>query len=311
VSLRRAWSWIDRWFPWVALAGVVVGLALAVRGQWDAISELDWAGSWRILLTAAALFAVAPIAQALTFWIILRLLGARSPLWEALVIWAQSYVLRYAPTGALAVVYRIRERDRLLATREQILAAEAYEHLGSITAGACACVLGFAALGTIPPWLGLAVAVPIIVFAVAVRPSFLGYWAQRRLRRFGLDAPILRGRHLTAVVVVNLCAWIGTGFGFLVMLNGLSDESSPGLVWAIATYSIGFLVGFIVPFLPGGLGAREGTVIAVLSPRYGAGAATGIALATRLAVTIGEAFAIALIWLGYLASRVRPVSSSD
>jgi hypothetical protein len=215
-------------------------------------------------------------------------------------------VLRYAPTGALAVVYRLRERERLAATREQILAAEAYEHLGSITAGACACVVSFIALRTVASWLGLAVAVPIIVLAVAVRPRFLGRFGQALLRRFGIDAPILRGRQLVLVVLVNLCAWISTGFGFLVLLNGLSDESSPGLVWAVATYSVGFLVGFVVPFLPGGLGAREGTTIAVLAPRYGAGAATGIALVARLAVTLGEAFAIGLIWIGYRVWGLGP-----
>jgi glycosyltransferase 2 family protein len=298
--LTRAWGWIDRWFPWVALIGVVVGLGIAVRSQWHAISELDWAGSWRIVLAGAALFAVAPLAQALTFWIILRLLGARSALADALVIWAHSYVLRYAPTGALAVVYRVRERERLAATREQILAAEAYEHLGSIAAGACACVLSFVALGTVASLLGLAIAVPIIVLAVAVRPRFLGRSGQMLLRRFGIEAPILLGRHLVLVIALNLVAWLATGFGFLVLLDGLSDEPSPGIVWAIATYSVGFLVGFIVPFLPGGLGAREGTTIAVLAPRYGAGAATGIALVARLSVTLGEALAIGLIWLGYV-----------
>ena len=301
--LRRVWSWIDRWFPWIALVGVVVGLAVAVRGQWDAISDLDWSGSWSVLLVAAAFFAFAPIAQAASFWLILRLLGAHAPFGDAMVIWAHSYVLRYAPTGALAVVYRVRDRARLDATREQILAAEAYEHLGSMTAGACAFVLGFAALGTGPPWLGIAVAVPIILLAFAVRPRFLGSFAQTLLRRLGLDAPILRGRHLIAVVLMNLAAWIATGFGFLVVLNGLSDESSPGVVWAVAIYSVGYMIGFIVPFLPGGLGAREGTLIAVLSPRYGAGAATGIALATRLAVTLGEALAVALIWIGYFMLR--------
>src|ERR671930_2316778 len=93
-KLRAAWSWIDRWFPWLALAGVVVGLAIAVRSQWDPITDLDWGGSWKVLLVGAGLFAFAPLAQALTFWLILRLLGARSALSEALVIWAHSYVLR-------------------------------------------------------------------------------------------------------------------------------------------------------------------------------------------------------------------------
>lgn len=50
----------------------------------------------------------------------------------------------------------------------------------------------------------------------------------------------------------------------------------------------------------------SGSAVALLAPRYGAGAATGIALATRLAVTVGEAFAVALIWLAYQAQRLLP-----
>jgi glycosyltransferase 2 family protein len=302
-AVRALWAWLNRWFHWIALVGVVIGLALAVRSQWDAIGDLDWEGSWPILLGSAALFAAAPLAQASTSWIILRLLGARAPFGEAMAIWANSYVLRYAPSGALAVVYRVRERERVNATREQIIVSEAYENLGSMTAGACALLIGFAALGTVPPWLGLAVAVPVVVVAVAVRPRFLGRWAQALARRFGVEAPLLRGRHLTVVVLVNLCAWIATGAGFLALLNGLTDEPTPGLTWAIATYSVAYLVGFVVPFLPGGLGAREGTLVAVVAPGYGLGPATGIALATRLAVTLGEAIAVCLIWLGYVASR--------
>ena len=232
---------------------MTVGLVLAVRSQWPAISELDWAGSWRVILVAAGLFAVAPLAQALTSWVILRLLGARAPFGEVMVIWAHAYVLRYAPSGVLALVYRVRERDRVRASREQILASEVYENLGSMAAGACALLLGFAALRTGPPLLGLLVAIPVILVAVAVRPRFLGRWAQALLRRRGIDAPILYGRHLLVAIAVNLAAWIATGLGFLVLLNGLTDEPSPGLVWAIAAYSVGYLVGFVVPFLPGGL----------------------------------------------------------
>jgi hypothetical protein len=281
----------------------VIGLALAVRSQWDAISDLDWEGSWPILLASAALFAVAPLAQASTSWMILRLLGAPAPFGDAMQIWANAYVLRYAPSGALAVVYRVRERNRVRATREQILISEAYENLGALTAGACALLLAFALVGVVPPWLGLAVAVPVIVLAVAVRPRFLGRFAQAVLRRYGIETALLKGRHLILVVLVDLAAWIATGFGFLAILNGLTDEPSPGVMWAIATYSVGYLIGFVTPFLPGGLGAREGTLVAVLAPRYDVGSATGIALATRLAVTVGEALACAVIWVAYYASR--------
>lgn len=309
--MRRLWAWLNRWFHWIALVGVTVGLALAVRSQWSAITELDWAGSWRVILAAAALFAVAPLAQASTSWMILRLLGARAPFAAVMVIWAHSYVLRYAPSGALALVYRVRERERVRATREQVLASEVYEHLAAMTAGACALLLAFAGLRSGPPVLGLVVAVPVIVVAFAVRPKFLGRWVQALLRRRGVETPILRGRYLLVAVVVNLVAWIATGLGFLVILNGLTDEASPGLVWAIAAYSVGYLVGFVVPLLPGGLGAREGALIAVLAPRYGVGAATAISLVARLAVTIGEALAVTAIWLVSFAARgVRRLSAA-
>lgn len=301
--MKRVWAWLNRWFHWIALVGVTIGLVLAVRSQWPAISELDWAGSWRTILLGAALFSVAPLAQATTSWIILRLLGAQAPFGETMVIWAHSYVLRYAPSGALAIVYRVRERERVRATRDQILSSEAYELLGSMVAGACAVLLGFAALGKVPPLIGLAIAAPVIAVGFAVRPRFLGRWAQALLRRRGIDTPILRGRHLIVVVAVNLVAWTGTGLGFLVLLNGLTEEPSPGLIWAIASYAVGYLVGFVVPFLPGGLGAREGALVAVLSPRYGFGTATGVSLVTRLAVTLGEALAVAAIWLAYFGLR--------
>ena len=303
--MRRAWKAFDRCFPWIALVAVSAGIAVAVRSQWPAISTIDWGSSWRYLALGAMCFSAAPLAQALSFWLVLRLLGARAPLGNALRIWSWSYVLRYAPSGAVAVVYRVREKERLCATRDQVLAAEAYEHLGALTAGAAACLFGFAALLAPPPVIGLAVAVPVLALAVAVRPAFAGRLVQRLLRRARVEAPLLRGRHLALVSAVNLVAWVGTGMGFLVLANGLSEVRSPGLAWAIATYAIGYLVGFVVPFLPGGLGAREGTLVTVLGARYGLGIATALSLALRLAVTLGELLAITILTVCTTVMRVQ------
>jgi glycosyltransferase 2 family protein len=295
-----------RLFPWIALVLVAAGIALAVRREWPAVSSLDWGASWHLLLIAALGFAAAPLAQAISFWLILRLLGARPPFADAMLIWAHSYVLRYAPSGAIAVVYRVRAKERLAASRDQILTAEAYEHLAALAAGATACLLAFAAIASWPPLLGIAVAIPVLAIAVAVRPKFLGPLAQRLLRRVHVDAPLLRGRQLIAASAINVIAWLGTGAGVLVLANGLTDKPSPGLAWAMATYAVGYLIGFVVPFLPGGLGAREGALVAVLSPRYGLGAATAVSLALRVAVTIGELLAVGAIVSGfYLQHRPR------
>jgi len=304
----------QRFFPWIALVLVVVGIALALEREWPAVTALNWGASWRVLLIGALAFAAAPLAQAIAFWLILRKLGARAPFGDAMQIWAHSYVLRYAPSGAIAVVYRVRAKDRLNASRDQILTAEAYEHLAALVAGSVACLVAFAAIASWPPLLGLTVALPVLAIAVAVRPRFFGGLVQRLMRRAHIDSPLLRGRELILASAVNLLAWGGTGAGVLVLANGLTDKPSPGLMWAIATYAVGYLIGFVVPFLPGGLGAREGALVAVLSARYGLGAATALSLALRVAVTLGELLAVALILAGFHSTRrlrdAAPATSS-
>jgi uncharacterized membrane protein YbhN (UPF0104 family) len=311
--LKRSLDRFHRFFPWIALVLVLVGLVLALRREWPAVASLNWGACWRVLAVGAVAFSAAPLAQAVSFWVILRRLGARPPFGEAMQVWANSYVLRYAPSGAIAVVYRVRAKDRLGATRDQILTAEAYEHLAALVAGAVVCLAGFAAIASWPPLLGLAVAVPVLAVAVAVRPRFLGRLLQRLLGRMHIDAPLLRGRELILASSVNVAAWLATGVGVLVVANGLTDTPSPGLAWAIATYAVAYLIGFIVPFLPGGLGAREGALVAVLAGRYGLGPATAISLALRVAVTLGELLAVAVIAVGYRAThriREQPAEAS-
>jgi hypothetical protein len=53
--------------------------------------------------------------------------------------------------------------------------------------------------------------------------------------------------------------------------------------------------------LPGGLSLRDGTLIAFLATTTGVGAATAIAIALRLANTLGEFLAIGMVELNYQA----------
>lgn len=290
--MRAFVAFFNRWFRWIALPLVMFGIALALRREAPAIAALDWRSAWRSMLAAALAFAVAPVAQSVSFWLVLRLLGARAPFGEAMRIWADSYVLRYAPSGALAVVYRVRQKARLAATRDQVLAGEAYEHLGALVAGVAACLLAFALLGTVPPTLGALAAIPVVLLAVAVHPALLGRAVRRCLRRLRIEAPLLGGRGLALVASVNLGAWPATGIGTLVVASSLSDAAAPPLLWVVGTYAVAYLVGFMTPFLPGGLGAREAVLVLLLAPHYGFAASAAIALAVRVAVTLGEVVAV-------------------
>jgi hypothetical protein len=304
--MRAAWKLAQRWFGWIAATATAVGVVIAVRSQWDAIVSLDWGRSWGVTVLAALAFAVPPLVQAAAFWVSLRLLGVRAPVPETALVWGRAFVVRYAPSGALSVVYRVRERERLGATREQVLLATAYEHLGSLAAGALVCLSSFLLAGGAPPLLGLAIALPVAALAIATRPRFSAPLMRRLASHLGLEEPpLLRGRQLAAVVGINTVGWLGTAGAVHLLVAGLAPGSPPSVAWLTGTYAVGYLVGFVVPFLPGGLGAREGALAAVYAARFGAAVATALVLTIRLVTTLGEVVAVGLIELAWLVVRMR------
>jgi uncharacterized membrane protein YbhN (UPF0104 family) len=308
--VRRVLAVVNERFKWIALVGTVAGISFALWNQRAAVVDFDWRISWSALALSVLLFAVAPVAQGVSFWLILRFLGLESRLDEALVIWMRSFLLRYAPSGALAVVIRVRERERLGATKAHVLTATAYEQLVALVSGAVAAVVAFAiAPGAVPKLAALAAALAVTA-AVALRPRFLGLRLQALLARRGIDVPtILRGRTLTAVIALNTASWAATGAAVWVLVAALSEEGTPrpNPFWLLGAYAFAWLLGFVVPLLPGGLGLREGTLAAFLAARFGAGVATALALALRLVNTLGEFVAIAAVEVAYRGwARVRP-----
>jgi hypothetical protein len=302
--VKGAAAWFARHFRWIAAVATAVGIGVAVYAQREAIAEFDWSLPWWLVAGSVVAFAAAPLVQGFSFWLILRLLGGSPRLLDAMVVWSRSFLLRYAPSGALAIVVRVRERDRLAASREQILVATAYEQLAALMAGAIASVACFAAAGFWPHWLALAIGAPAVVVGVAVRPAFAGRLLHAFLVRRGLDVPrLLRGRHLALATAVNVPAWAATGAGAWILIDGMESAKDAGYFWLTAVYALAWLVGFVLPALPGGLGARDGTLVALLAARFGAGVASALAIAVRLANTIGEFVAMALIEVVYFVGR--------
>jgi hypothetical protein len=211
--LRPLAAWAAKRFTAIALVGTVVGVAIALWGQRDAIAGFDWTISPAILAVSIALFAVAPVLQGFCFWLILRRLRVPSALGPALVVWTRSFLVRYAPTGALAFALRVRERARISATSAEVWTASAYEQLTALLSGAVACALFFlAAPEHRVPGLALGICLLVVAFAVAVRPGFFGKRVQLLLAGRGIEAPtLLRGRGVAAVSALNALGWIATG----------------------------------------------------------------------------------------------------
>jgi hypothetical protein len=306
--MSRAKEIFNRWFKQVALVATVVGIGVALIGQRKAIADFDWQLNLGVMAGSIALFALAPLVQGFCFWLVLRSLEVPSRLDEAMLIWSRSFLLRYAPSGALALVIRVKSQDRLKASSGHIYTSFGYEQLVALLSGAVACVGAFLLDADQPPWIAVAILAVAVVVAVIARPAFLGRFAQDRLQRRGMSVPsIMRGRHVAAISAVNLLGWIATGAAAYLLVCSLTTEHRPAFLWLLGAYSFAWLLGFVVPLLPGGLGLRDGTLIAFLATTTGVGAATAIAIALRLANTLGEFLAIGLVELSYqTVVRSRP-----
>ena len=291
--LWRLWSLAVRRFRELAAIATALGIAGALWSERRALLDFDWRLAPGSFVAAIALFAVAPFVQAVSFWLMLRLLGLAARLDEALLLWMRSFLLRYAPSGALQLVIRIRERRRFAASKQDVWLVSGYENLATLCAGAFVCVAAFALAGGWPPLLAVVIAGVALALAVAARPAFFRRWARALLARRGLELPsLLRGRELALVILLNTFGWLTTGGAAYLLMRALVTHPNVSPVWLTAVYSFAWLLGFLVPLLPGGLGLRDGALIALLASRIGAVPATAVALALRVAATFGELLAI-------------------
>ncbi|MDX6704470.1 MAG: dolichol-phosphate mannosyltransferase [Solirubrobacteraceae bacterium] len=298
------WTWEH--FRVIAGVLLVAGLAFALASSRESIAAVDWTIDPLTLAGAIALLAVAPLSQALTLRIALRRLGAAAAPAATLRVWARSFLLRYEPSGAVGFVYRVRERESLGATTPQVLTATGYEQLAAVTAGALAALTGFLAAGVNPPLLALLLAAGTVLVVLAVRPGLLGDRLARWLSRRGVAmAGPLRGRTLALLVAIDLAGWATTAAGASLLAHGLLGAAAPGAFVLLGAFGLSWVVGVLVPLLPGGLGPREAALTVALAGVTGAAAAAVLALALRAVCLAAELVAAAIAEIGALVLARR------
>ena len=136
-----------------------------------------------------------------------------------------------------------------------------------------------------------------VLVAVAV-----GLWSARTRRALHVPSLTSAARLLGAWLVLSASLTV-LAAPYLV---GSGAPATGGRILALVTVAAAFPVayvgGYIAPFAPGGLGVREGLLVALLSPEVGFEAAAAVAMLSRL-LYVGVEVLLAGGFLG--ATRVR------
>jgi len=249
-----------------------VDIAISPRPAWLALSTL--------MVVAVSVLQIQSWRQLLAGW------GQTLRFATAARIWFLANLGRYVPGKVWSVAGMV------------VLAREAGVEPWAATASAFAVqALGLgtavALVGAATPTAASPVRLGIAALAAAGTITLLA--SERAVAWLGRMAgaatpwrPLPIGAILASALLTFL-GWVGYGLAFWLLARGLGLPATLSLPVAAGVFAVGYILGLLALFAPGGIGVREGVFIALLTPALGAGGALVLSLASRLQLTAIEA----------------------
>jgi hypothetical protein len=116
--------------------------------------------------------------------------------------------------------------------------------------------------------------------------------------------PLTTGAVLAGAFLTVL-SWFTYGTALWLLARGLLPNAALPMAQAVGAFTLGYILGVLALFAPGGVGIRELVLVGLLSPSLGGGGAVALSVASRVVLTVLEA-ATALFTLPF---RPRPEES--
>ena len=281
------------------------GLTLA---ELRAVDFGIWSPDWPLFgLSCAVLFAGYVLSSHLWGRIVHGLGGRRLGAGRSVPLYMIANLGRYVPgkiwqIAALATLARQNGIAASTATAAAVL-------LQGMALGAAALV-GAGTLWTLAegaPWRWVVPAAVLSVALLGLTPPVFGFLSSSwfRLSRTP-DPPSLAPGDAVGWMVLALVNWAVYAGAFWMMVRGLGVEA--GLLTAASAFAAAYVAGYVAIFAPAGIGVREASLVAFLSPQLGPGTAGAVALVARVWTTAVEVVPASIFWGRYLA---HPVQDSE
>lgn len=275
---------------------LAVGLGIAaVADHWPEVRRAASTLSVPALV-AAQLAVLAGLGATMLSWrALLADLGSPLPLRSAARVFFLGQLGKYVPGSVWSVVAQVELAHRLQVPRRRSAAVGALTLVLSLSSGLLVAavtvpVLSRAAAGRYWPVLA---AVPVLL--AGLHPRVLNPLISRVLRLAGrepLESPLTVGGIGRAFGWAVL-GWVGYGLQVVALAVDLGAPPARGVPLSIGVFALAWSVGFLVVFVPAGVGVREAVLTAGLAPVLPAGAALVLALVSRVLMSIGD-----LVWAG-------------
>jgi glycosyltransferase 2 family protein len=277
---------------WIFAAAVLVFAARALATQWNKagprLSHIQIHWEWIALGTVLVLASYLMLIEG---W--RRVLGALDshlPFGQASRIWFLSNLGKYVPGNiwsltAMGVMARERGHSALAAAGSSVI----MQTVSLATGTAIVMITGAKLLGQ-PILVGLSVVILLAILLSA--PKFLPpltTWIARLIGR-EIAPPSVPAASIWTATIASTLSWLFYGLAFELFVRGLLGVSPGEISSYIAVYTAAYILGFISPIAPAGLGVREFTLAAFMTQLGLASEADAalVAIAVRLWLTVVE-----------------------
>ena len=211
---------------------------------------------------------------------------------EATRIWLVSSLGKYVPGKVWAIAgMAVMAREAGVAAWAATASAVILQVLALGSGAAVAGLLGGRALeATRPdllPWFWVGGVLALGGASLLLVPGMVR-WLLGLVKLAGPESATPGLEPLVLGLLANVLAWLGYGMALWLLGLAVLPEPTLGAPLAIAAFAASYVAGFVVLIAPGGLVVREGLLIVLLQGSVGLGAATALALASRVLLTITE-----------------------
>jgi glycosyltransferase 2 family protein len=277
---------------WIFAAAVLFFAARSLAGQWNKVEarllHVQFGWQW---IGAATVVVLLSFALLIEGW--RRVMGAwdsHLPFAQAARIWFLSSLGKYVPGNiwsltAMGVMARGRGISALAAAGSSII----MQAVSLVTGAAIVMITGAQLLGQ-PVLVGISVLILIGILLSA--PRFLPpltVWIGSIIGK-EVAPPSVPATSIWTAAIASALSWLLYGFAFQLFVRGLLGAAPGEISRYIAAYTAAYILGFISPIAPAGLGVREFTLAAFMTQLGLANEADAalVAIAARLWLTIIE-----------------------
>lgn len=291
---------------WIAgLAGSLLLLAYFIRFAADTLAREDlgrlWSAGPLVAILGAALLSAAVVGVSAAAW--RQLLAGMGEQWRLrplFVVMATTQLAKYVPGNIAQHFSRVAYALSLGMGPPVLAATLLFETLLLLGAGVAISigVLVFDARAAAVvdqvsmPWMvaafvGVGALTALLVWAIPRVQGRLSKVAWAR-DRFRLDLPAPRPMVLARAAVAYALCYLMLGVGMWLVMRSLGDGPGPGWFYLTGAFALAWLVGFVAPGVPAGIGAREGVLLLLLDGRAADDVVLAGIVAARLASVLGD-----------------------